>query len=285
LAIAVTGADGFTGTHFLQAAGARGIAAVALAGDLTDARAVADAVARLAPRRVLHLAGIAFVGHADPRALYEVNLLGTINLLEALCALPQAPECVVLASSAQVYGNAALPPISESTPPAPASHYAVSKLAMEMAAARYAVRLPIVIARPFNYTGLGQSDAFVVPKLVDHFRRRAPAIQLGDIDVEREFNDVRFVCEAYLGLLEQGVPGETYNVCSGNPVTLRELLETLERLTGHAPAVERDPALVRPIEVRRLCGDPTRLQQTVGPLAVPPLEDTLRWMLAAEASS
>ncbi|HEX2547672.1 MAG TPA: GDP-mannose 4,6-dehydratase, partial [Ramlibacter sp.] len=169
MALALSGAEGFTGTHFLAAAAARGTAPAALRADLTDAHAVADEVSRLAPTRFLHLAGMAFVGPADPRRLYEVNLLGTINLLEALCTLRVPPERIVLASSAQVYGNAEASPIAETAPASPASHYAVSKLAMEQAAARYTDRLPIVIARPFNYTGPGQSTAFVVPKVVDHF--------------------------------------------------------------------------------------------------------------------
>lgn len=280
MALVISGAGGFTGEHLMRATAARGVAAQALACDLTDWAAVSEEVARLAPERFLHLAGISHAAHSDPRALYQVNLLGTINVLEALAALPEPPTLVVLASSATIYGNCTHSRIGESTPASPVSHYAVSKLAMEQAARAYGDRLPIVIARPFNYTGQGQSTTFVVAKLVDHFRRRAPTIRLGMLNVEREFNDVRFVCDAYLGLLQHGVAGETYNICSGNPVTLHTLLDTLVRLTGHVPQVEIDPALVRPNEVHSLCGDPDRLSEALGPLNMPSLEETLKWMLS-----
>jgi nucleoside-diphosphate-sugar epimerase len=259
----------------------RGLKAVALNADITDAAAVAAAIGERAPSRFLHLAGISFVGHADPRDIYEVNLVGTINTLEALAALAVPPRQVVLASSASVYGATASSPITEDAVTEPVTHYGISKLAMEQAARLYADRLPIVIARPFNYTGPGQTEDFLIPKLVEHFRGRAERVQLGQLDVEREFNDVRFVCDAYAGLLERGEPGQVYNLCTGRPLTLGLVMETLARLTGHRLDVEVDPALVRANEVRRLCGDPSRLFGTVGAITIPELEDTLRWMLAA----
>src|SRR5690606_29793103 len=138
---------------------------------------------------------------------------------------PQRPRSVLLASSANVYGNTECSPIAETQPPAPVNHYAMSKLAMEHMARTYADRLPLFFTRPFNYTGPGQDASFVIPKLVTHFARRAPAVELGNLDVEREFNDVRFVCEAYLSLLQKAVPGEVYNICTGAPLTLRAVID------------------------------------------------------------
>ena len=146
--------------------------------------------------------------------------------------------------------------------------------------ARNYAPLPVVIARPFNYTGPGQAASFLVPKLVAHFQRREAHIELGDLQVEREFNDVRFVSQAYLRLLEEGVPGEVYNLCTGRAFPLLQVIEILERLTGHTPTVDVDPALLRANEVRRLCGDPAKLLATVGPLPQPSLQETLAWMLA-----
>ena len=277
--ILLTGAAGFTGLFFKQQAEAAGHIVWPLAANLTDKAAVAVEVAQAQPTAVVHLAAISFVGHADEAAFYAVNVLGTMNLLASLAALPVSPTKVLLASSANVYGNCDAPPITEAQAPAPVNHYATSKLAMEHMALTYADRLPIVITRPFNYTGPGQAPQFLIPKLVSHFARRAQRIELGNLHVEREFNDVRMVCEAYLRLLAQGQPGQIYNVCSGQPYTLQHVITTLERITGHTMAVDVNPAFVRANEVHRLCGSPDKLQAAVGPLGAWGLEDTLRWML------
>ena len=287
--ILLTGANGFTGQHFAALAQEKGHEVVALAADLTDAEALKAEVASIQPTHVVHLAAISFVGHADVRAFYDVNLFGTLNLLNAIAALEVSPRSVILTSSANVYGNCAASPIPEDQIPAPLNHYGISKLAMEHLARTYSDALPIVIVRPFNYTGSGQALTFVIPKLIDHFSRRAPCIQLGDVSVEREFNDVLFVCEAYLQLLEHGQPGETYNVCSGQPYTLQHVIDTLVRITGHNIEVEVDPAFVRSNEVNRLCGSPAKLRALLArhdyTLNNLPLEDTLRRMLAAAGAN
>lgn len=283
--ILVTGAKGFTGRYLWAMAQAQGHTVLPLQADLTQAEAVKAEVATLEPSHVVHLAAISFVGHVDQRSFYDVNLFGTLNLLDALAALATRPSSVVLASSANVYGNCLASPISEEQTPAPRNHYGVSKLAMEHMARTYDGRLPVVITRPFNYIGPGQGPSFVVPKLVDHFHRRIPSIQLGDVMVQREFNDVQMVCSAYMALLQHGEAGQTYNVCSGQPHTLQHVLDTLVRLTGHQMQVEVNPALMRANEVHRLCGNPAKLHALLtahGAMPVnPPLEDTLRGMLAA----
>lgn len=278
----VTGADGFTGKHFVKAASAKGHEVIPLQADLTDRDALMKEVREASPEAVAHLAAISFVGHADAGAFYDVNVIGTVNLLDSLAALAQCPKTVLLASSANVYGNCDQSPISEEQAPAPVNHYAMSKLAMETLARNYLYRLPLFFVRPFNYTGPGQAESFVIPKLVAHFTRHADAIELGNLDVEREYNDVRFVCSAYLQLLEKARPGEIYNVCSGNTVTLKAVLELLERITGHHLQVMVNPAFVRDNEIYRLCGLPGKLEKCCGPLPHPTLEDTLKWMLKNE---
>jgi GDP-6-deoxy-D-talose 4-dehydrogenase len=285
LRILVTGAQGFTGRYLSAMAQAQGCTVLPLQADLTQPETVKNEVAALEPSHVVHLAAISFVGHVDQKSFYDVNLLGTLNLLEALASLANRPLNVLLASSANVYGNCQASPIPEAQTPAPLNHYGVSKLAMEHMARTYGDRLPIVITRPFNYIGAGQGLNFVVPKMVDHFSRRAACIQLGDTTVQREFNDVQMVCSAYLQLLEHGQAGETYNVCSGQPHTLQHVLDTLTRLTGHEMQVEANPAFMRANEVHRLCGNPAKLHALLAShgaiLANPPLEDTLQRMLAA----
>jgi len=277
----LTGAEGFTGQILSEQAQARGYEVYGLASDITDKEAVTQEVARVEPEVVIHLAAISFVAHADDTAFYRVNVIGTQNILAALVNLPTRPQSVILASSALVYGNSKASPITEVEPVAPPNHYALSKLAMEYIARTYFDRLPIIITRPFNYTGPGQAPEFLIPKLVRHFAQRATMIELGNLDVEREFNDVRMVCEAYLALLQKGAQGEIYNVCSGSPFTLREVVSKLERLTDHTMQIKVNPAFVRPDEVRSLYGNAEKLKQCIGELPSYELEDTLRWMLAS----
>lgn len=282
--ILLTGAAGFTGRFFKLAAEAAGHQVVALQSDLTDKPAVAVEVLQTAPAAVVHLAAISFVGHADDTAFYGVNVVGTMNLLAGLAALPVTPYKVLLVSSANVYGNCDASPITEKQSAAPVNHYAMSKLAMEHMARTYLDRLPLVFIRPFNYTGSGQTPNFLIPKLVNHFAQRAPSIDLGNLYVEREFNDVRMVCDAYLSLLETGLPGEIYNVCSGQPYTLQYVMGVLSEITGHVLSVRINPSFVRDNEVHRLCGNPNKLLSCTGLLPEYRLHDTLRWMLDAEGS-
>ena len=282
--ILLTGAAGFTGRFFITAAEAAGHQVIALQANLTDQSLVADEVALAQPDAVVHLAAISFVGHADDSAFYAVNVVGTTNLLAALAALPVRPSSVLLASSANVYGNCDTSPITETQAPAPVNHYAMSKLAMEQMAWTFQDRLPIVMTRPFNYTGPGQAPQFLIPKLVSHFARKAEQIELGNLHVEREFNDVRMVCKAYLALLEHGVPGQVYNICSGQPFALQHVIDTLEQLTGHSMAIKVNPAFVRVNELHRLCGNPEKLKALFKHKGVtfnsPGLDETLDWMLS-----
>lgn len=282
--ILLTGSDGFTGRFFKMAAVRAGHELVPLSADLTNKDAVISEVLQVKPEAVVHLAAISFVGHSDETAFYSVNVVGTSNLLIALAALANPPKKILIASSANVYGNCEASPISEEQAPAPLNHYAVSKLAMEYIARAYLDRLPIITTRPFNYTGPGQSASFIIPKLIDHFVRRAPVIELGNLHVEREFNDVRMVCDAYLALLERGKSGEIYNVCSGEPHTLQNVLDMLTGLTGHRIEVHVNPAFVRKNELRRLCGSSSKLRKLMDlsgrQLYQPGLREMLEWMLA-----
>lgn len=288
--VLVSGAAGFTGRYLtdeLRAHGYRvsGFGSQADSGeayhrvDLADTESLATLIARLKPDYVVHLAARAFVQAGDANAFYETNLIGTRNLLEALAASGHSLECVLLASSANVYGNATPGMLRETAQPQPANDYAVSKLAMEHMARLWFERLPIVIARPFNYTGVGQAEHFLLPKIVAHFSRKVATIELGNLDVWRDFSDVRAVVKAYRGLLETKPLGETFNVCSGQAHSLREVLALCTALCGHAVQVEVNPGLVRTNEVRILCGDGSKLGSLLPQWQTPALEETLRWML------
>lgn len=277
--ILVTGADGFTGLHFCRLARAAGHDVCEFTANLTEPDAVKTQVMQAAPDAVVHLAAISFVGHSQASSFYDVNVIGTLNLLDALLGLSITPKRVFLASSANVYGNCEQSPIIEAQAPAPVNHYAMSKLAMEYLAKNYLDKLPLFFVRPFNYTGQGQAESFVIPKLVAHFKHRAATVALGNLHVEREYNDVRMVAAVYLKLLDNAVPGETYNICTGKTYTLHQVITALEEITGHHIKVEINPAFVRSNELHKLCGDPTHLQKTVGQSDVINLQQTLRWML------
>jgi len=291
----VTGLAGFTGRYVadeLRAAGYRvvgttmpghGVSGDLLPADLTDRASIAAVVAQVQPDVVVHLAAIAFVAHADVGQIYRVNVMGTRNLLEALAAQAKKPSAVLLASSANIYGNADLPMLDEGTPPAPANDYAVSKLAMEHMARLWMDKLPIIITRPFNYTGVGQHENFLLPKIVAHFRRKSPDIELGNLHVWRDFSDVRMVAASYRALLDKApvAMGQAFNICSRTGYSLGEALAMMNRIAGYEIEVRVNPAFVRANEVVRLVGDNTRLAGVAGAITPLPLEQTLRWMYEA----
>jgi nucleoside-diphosphate-sugar epimerase len=290
----VTGLRGFTGEYVareLAAAGYRvfgtamprsegdgAAGADVLAVDLCDRPAVAAMVGQVQPDVVVHLAGIAFVGHSDVEQIYRVNVAGTRNLLEALAGARHQASAVLLASSANIYGNARVAVIDENVAPAPANDYAVSKLAMEYMARLWMDRLPIIIVRPFNYTGRAQSENFLLPKIMAHFRRKERRIELGNLAIARDFSDVRTVARSYRRLLAKAPAGKAFNVCSGRSHSLAEVLDMACEIAGYRIDVEVNPAFVRANDVLTLTGSNARLAGVIGPIASPPLFDTLRWM-------
>lgn len=288
----VTGAAGFTGRYLTQELEQHGWEVWGLGhtqqpdlanyrvANLEDYTQLQEAVQAIAPQAVFHLAAIAFVGHGSPTDFYRVNVGGSRNLLQALASQEQVPESVLIASSANVYGNSAQGQLTEATPMCPANDYAVSKSAMEMMARIWMDKLPITIARPFNYTGVGQSRDFLIPKIVDHFRRRATQIELGNLQVWRDFSDVRDVVRAYRMLAESNLANQVVNVGSQKLFSLQDILDQCIRITGHGLQVRVNPAFVRANEVKTLCADTSLLESLIGTRSLRPLDETLQWMLA-----
>jgi nucleoside-diphosphate-sugar epimerase len=286
--VLITGISGFTGQHLAARLTQAGYQVVGITHtdrslpwrtiscDLANRDLLIQLVKEEQPDFMVHLAAISFVAHGDPRDLYLCNLLGSRNFLEA--ASNVAPQAVLFASSANIYGNAEAESISESQLPAPANDYAVTKLAAEYLVPLFPV-LPVTVVRPFNYTGPGQDLKFLLPKIVSHFRQRAAVIELGNIDVERDFSDVRMVVDSYARLLEKPAPGQTFNICSGRGYTLRQVIDIMTEITGHQIEVRVNPAFVRANEVKRLVGNNQKLQNWIGELHSYELRDTLQWML------
>ena len=289
----ITGLRGFTGHYLAQeltAAGYRvfGTALPGEAGgpdiftvDMCDRDAVINLIEQVQPDVVAHLAGIAFVAHANVDLIYRVNIVGTRNLLEALAAGQHRPSAVLLASSANIYGNAGVAVIDETVPPAPANDYAVSKLAMENMARLWTDKLPIIIARPFNYTGVGQTDNFLLPKIVAHFRKSAREIELGNLAIARDFSDVRMVATSYRRLLSVAPAGQAFNVCTGQAHSLASVIGVMSAIAGYDIEVRVNPAFVRANDVLTLVGSNAKLASVIGDVAPTPLADTLRWMYLA----
>jgi GDP-4-dehydro-6-deoxy-D-mannose reductase len=237
--------------------------------DLLDPVQVDRELAGARPDAVLHLAAQANVplSFKDPEGAYRVNFTGTLRLFEGLKRAGLAPR-VVFVSSGDIYGCVpeAGMPVAEERAPRPRNPYAVSKVAAEALSFQWSCSegLDVTIARPFNHIGAGQSDAFVLPAFARQIAEikagmRAPVIETGDIDVSRDFTHVADIAEAYLILLEKGRTGETYNICSGVGLRVRDLLNRLLDLSGVKAEVRRDPARFRPAEQRVVKGDNARI--------------------------
>jgi GDP-4-dehydro-6-deoxy-D-mannose reductase len=271
--ILVTGSDGFVGGHLRAELGE---ALVPYEGDVLDAEALREAVR--GADAVVHLAAEASVAASwqDAFRTWHVNVDGTVNVLAAVGA--ESPDARVLfASTCEVYGNAARIPTPEDERLAPVSPYAASKAAAELACG--ASGLDVVVARATNHEGPGRDDRFAVGSWSRQIARLEAegggTLLVGDLSAERDILDVRDVCRAYRLLLERSVPAGTYNVASGRPVTMKHVVELL---VGHARVpvrVERDESRVRPTEVPRLAGDPSRLRSATGWRPEIPLEQTL----------
>ena len=291
----VTGIRGFTGGFVSKELQARGYEVFGTSQafevknrnirtiDLRNPFEIEDFVSEVQPHYVVHLAAMSFVAHDDAREIYDMNVVGTRNLLAALARQSALPLAVVLASSANVYGNANLKSISETATPNPVNDYAVSKLAMEYMAKLWFDKLPITITRPFNYTGVGQSLKFLVPKIVHHFNESQPEISLGNLRVSRDFSDVRVISKVYAELLSNPAPNETFNLASGKSTSIAELLDMLRELSGKDITVRSTVEFSRSDEIFELCGDASKLNAHIGEIGTIDLKETLKWMLRPAA--
>lgn len=275
----LTGADGFTGKHIADAAIASGYEVIPLIADLTDFALIEREIYCSKPTHVIHLAAISDVSDSHQENYYRVNLFGTLNLLRALEGLKVGPQKVILASSANVYGANSGKSINEQREPKPLNQYAMSKLAMEYMSILHADRLPVLLTRPFNYTGVGHDNRFVIPKIVEHFSKGATQIELGNLDIEREYNDVRNVAQIYVELLQKGCNGQIYNIASGRAGSLESVITLLRDITGQSMNVIVSPTFVRKNDIPILSGNPGKLEACIGQISWYSLRQTLVWML------
>jgi GDP-4-dehydro-6-deoxy-D-mannose reductase len=241
---------------------------------------------------VVHLAAVSSGADArrDPGLAWAVNAGGTARLLDELgrrLRSGEADPLVVIASTGEVYGARATTPLREDAPVAPVSPYAASKAGAELAARETHERtgLRVIIARPFQQTGPGQDDRFVVPALVRRLIAAkalgARAVKVGNLEPVRDFLDVRDVAAALLALLERGVPGEAYNIATGRGVALRDLFDRVAEAVGVEAIPEADPRLMRSADIPYLVGDATKLSLNAGWHSAIPLDQTLSDLVAS----
>ena len=289
----VTGADGFVGRHVLQAtmldrADAFEVKATARFRrpddqfgqfedlDVTDRASVDASIADFAPTHVLHLAGITATSRAimDARAMWEVNLHGTLNVASALLRL--APGCcLVFVGSGLVYGDSAKTAdlLTEAMLPIPNNIYSATKAACDLAlGAMVQDGLKLVRLRPFNHTGVGQSEDFVVPSFAAQIARieaglQPAVIRVGNLTAERDFLDVRDVVDAYIEVIRRShalPPGQILNVASGKPQQVSEILRSLVAMSSRPIEIETDQERLRPSDTPRFVGDPALARRWLG---------------------
>lgn len=235
------------------------------------------------PDLVYHLAAVSAVGPSwsNPRLTFEVNVLGSFNIFEAAMNLPSPPR-ILNVSTSQIYARSS-GPLSENSPLNPENPYAASKAMTELLMVQYrnCVNGGIITARSFNHTGPGQLPTFVLSSIAKQLAAielglASPTLKVGNTAVTRDFTDVRDVVNAYGLLLEKGTTGEVYNVCSGRPVLLADVIKKFQMNCRASITVEVDQDRVRPSDAAKMVGDPTKIHTATGWVPDIPLETTIR---------
>lgn len=268
--ILVTGAEGFVGSYVSAWPDAVPFVECGHRVDIRDLSAVTRVIKAIRPDAVVHLAAQSFVPQslADPRETYDTNFTGTLNLLTSLRDDGFSGRFLYVGSG-DMYGRVPVSamPIQEFYPLRPRNPYAVSKVAAEALCYQWSQSelFDVVLARPFNHIGAGQSPSFVVSGLARQIAqikngKCEPAVEVGNIDVSRDFTDVRDVVRAYRLLLERGTNGEVYNICSGNERMIRAILDSLILRAGIQAEIRQVPSRMRVGEQERVWGSYSKIQ-------------------------
>jgi GDP-6-deoxy-D-talose 4-dehydrogenase len=227
--------------------------------DIRKSEEILAAIAGVQPDIIIHAAALSSVTLGRTMDYYESNVLGTENVIAAVNALGGRRRLVFI-STAGVYGNQKVEVLTEDLPPLPVSHYGMSKLVCERMLANVADAHDITIIRPFNIIGAGQNKSFIVPKLVQHFAERRPSVKLGNLDPVRDYIDVQTCCNIISQLATNpNASSQTVNLCAGTGTSVRQLLESLEKLTNHSIEVISAPEFMRASEVWKLLGSTAKL--------------------------
>ncbi len=255
-------------------------------GDLRDERKVSETIRQFSPDLIFHLAAQSSVklSFENPAETFSINIIGSLNILEAVSKLKTFPKTLLISSS-EIYGQLKPEevPVAEDAPLVPINPYAVSKATIDLMAYQYykGYGLPVYWARAFSHSGPQQrtvavlSDwAFQTAKI--ELGLTTPEIKVGNLDVTRDYTDVRDTVMAYYAILESGKPGQPYNVCSGKGYRLAELLEIITSFCSKKIMVVADPSRLRPVDIPILIGSPERLKADTGWEPKIGIEKTLR---------
>lgn len=302
--ILVTGSTGFVGQHLVERLASK-YQVIGLdrqpksdnqngnyhSIDLTDKAALASQIRKHRPDGIIHLAAIATTWEKDARQVFDVNLMGTLNLYQAVSELKQTdgydPK-ILFISSSEVYGKAANPEnITEKELLQPTNFYATSKAAADRLTYQYSQSqgLNTVILRPFNHTGPGQRPGFFVPDMVSQIVALESSdkdeLSVGNLSAVRDFSDVRDVVRAYQLVLESNLErGQVYNICSGRGVVMQEVLDQLLAMANKPIRVVVDQSRIRPSDTPVFVGNHDKLTQDTGWKPEIKLENTLEESLA-----
>jgi nucleoside-diphosphate-sugar epimerase len=283
--VLITGIDSFTGIHLSKYFNSNNFDVYGTSlfkdeekifkCDITNKNEIKKIIENIKPDFLIHLSAISFVGHKNSLDFYNVNTIGTTNILDSFVELLLNPKKIILVSSATIYGNQNKEILDENLCANPTNHYGLSKYAMECLAKNYFTLLPIIITRPFNYTGIGQSKDFLIPKIVSHFKENKKVIELGNVDIIREFNDINFVCEVYEKLLESDFKSEIVNIASNRGIKLLEIINMMNKIAGYEIEVKINPAFVRKNEIKKLTGSSEKLFKMIKKIEQKNFEKTL----------
>ncbi len=247
--------------------------------DITKKDEIRTVIQNIRPKYIINLAAISFVATEDKEIFYKVNVIAVENILESILEIENyTPKKVILVSSATVYGNQDSNILDESMTPNPVSHYGISKSAMEQIAKNYFDKLDIIITRPFNYTGIGQADHFLIPKIVSCYKEKKLEIELGNLEVFREFNDIEFVCEVYQKLLESDKSSQIVNIASNRLIALNEVIAIMNIIAGYEIKIKVNQKFVRENEIIRLSGSSKKLFHLIGTVDQKEFKETLEGM-------
>lgn len=245
--------------------------------DLRHPSQVKEAIAHIKPDIIINLAGISSPASQDVMNIYQVNAFGHLHVLQAAAALESKPR-VILASSAQLYGPGVLSKATEQTRLNPVSHYGLSKLLAEKYCELFAEGISTIAVRLYNAIGRGQPLQFLIPKVVNAFKRRAPCVELGTLEVERDYIDTRDISAMWRLAMLADKPPTVINFSNGTTATLRYIITRLEQITGHHLEVISKITNLRPNDIPFQCGDNSVIQG-LGYVRQHSLDDTLIWML------
>jgi GDP-4-dehydro-6-deoxy-D-mannose reductase len=299
----ITGSEGFVGQHLVnQLRGKYNIVGLSHAesleseenieyviGDILNKNRIYELLNQYKPEAIVHLAAIAQTWKIDSTTVFNVNFFGTLNLYESILKVKQEDSSfnpkILYISSADVYGKTKnAENISEDSPFYPVNHYAVSKVAADRLSYQFSLNnnLNIVVVRPFNHTGPGQRKGFFVPDMVSQIveLEKDPEkheLMVGNLESIKDFLDVRDVVSAYEAILEKDIePGTAINVCSGNGIKFKDILELILKNSGKGITLKDDPERMRPSEVPLLIGNNQKLKDLTGWEPKFSLEQTLK---------